>query len=121
MSKIYKQNIDIRGVILKQNGSPFNEVEYNMLMDKILEVIEDEQCHFGGGFAHVSDAEIEELWLKDAKWVLRDNDQILLSKEDGEIFFNALFNPAPASEKLKAAARKYLSEEKIEEIKNLVR
>lgn len=117
--KIYKQNISINGVIVKENGSPISEEECESITDKILEIIVDEQCSFGGGFAHVDDGDLEELHIREARWVLKESGAILLSKEDGEILFNALFNPAPASEKLKAAAKKYLSEKQIEEIKNL--
>lgn len=44
-----------------------------------------------------------------AKEIIRENEMILASERDSEIFFNALMNPVEPNESLKRAAAKYKS------------
>jgi len=50
-----KTIIDIKGVITKVNGEEFNEQEYEKLVDDFLEIVENKDCMFGGGFSHCSE------------------------------------------------------------------
>jgi len=43
-----------------------------------------------------------------AKRIIKENEQILASQKDKEIFFNAVFSDLEPSEKLKQAANKYI-------------
>jgi len=43
-----------------------------------------------------------------AKKIINDNEQILASQKDKEIFFNAILSNSESSEKLKQASKKYL-------------
>jgi uncharacterized protein (DUF1778 family) len=48
-----------------------------------------------------------------AKKIIRDEEQILASKKDKEIFFNAILSDVEPSEKLKQASQKYLEHQSV--------
>ncbi|GAA4279466.1 type II toxin-antitoxin system TacA family antitoxin [Aquimarina mytili] len=60
-----------------------------------------------GGYGSLTDFVLKTV-QKRAKEIIKENEVILASKRDSEIFFDALMNPEPPNEALKNAAKKYL-------------
>ncbi len=59
-----------------------------------------------GGYRSLSDFVISSAMEK-AKIIIEERKNLLTSKKDREIFFDALLNPSKPNEKLKAAAKRY--------------
>lgn len=59
-----------------------------------------------GGFRSLTDFIIRAA-KKRAEEIIRETEQILASKRDSEIFFNALLKPEPPNEALINAAKRY--------------
>jgi len=59
-----------------------------------------------GGFRSLTDFIIRAA-KKRAEEIIQETEQILASKRDSEIFFNALLNPEPPNEALINAAKRY--------------
>lgn len=59
-----------------------------------------------GGYRSLSDFVISSAMEK-AKIIIEERKNLLASKKDREIFFDALLNPSKPNEKLKAAAKRY--------------
>ena len=60
-----------------------------------------------GGFRSLTDFILRSA-VKRAEEIIQETEQVLASKRDSEIFFNAILKPEPPNEALKNAAKKYL-------------
>lgn len=58
------------------------------------------------GYGSLSDFVIQTV-QKRAKRIIKENEEVIASKKDSEIFFNALLNPKKPSKTLRDAAKKY--------------
>jgi len=66
-----------------------------------------EKASMIGGYKTLSSFVLSAI-RKQAKKIISDNEQILASQKDKEIFFNAILSNVEPSEKLKQASKKYL-------------
>ncbi len=67
-----------------------------------------ERAAYLGGYRNLTDFIIRTAQEK-AKEIIDEKEQVIASEKDSEIFFEAVTNPAPPSETLKAAAEDYKS------------
>lgn len=59
-----------------------------------------------GGYRSLTEFVIRSA-VKQAEEIIQAEEALLSSKRDAELFFDAIFNPLPPNEKLKAAAAKF--------------
>lgn len=65
------------------------------------------------GFRTLTDFVVRTVKVK-AEQIIKENDLILASKRDGEIFFNALLSSDAPNTKLQNAANKYIKDKQLE-------